>query len=194
VNGFVHGMDSFEWKFLKVIVLLNARDLVEDLTMSCCDRVKTANFPCKARTIITNHQPQHLMNNSTLLRLPTNLHENSSSYPGIKSFPLCKSRRTRMCKETTTTYTLCPCRVPSVDCCPRCPTTGYNQCVDFSTEEEEQKGVCVGLGTCPAEVEVKSTEEGKGEGKEGKEGKEEGPGLGAIDWGEVFGLVGSCGD
>lgn len=92
-----------------------------------------------------------------------------------------------MCKETITTYTLCPCRVPSVDRCPRCPATGYKQCVDFISDEEEQKGICVRLGTCPAEGEAKSSEEGR-------EVREESVGLGAIDWGEVFGLVGSSED
>jgi len=94
-----------------------------------------------------------------------------------------------MCKETTTTYMLCPCRVPSVDRCPRCPSAGYKHCVDFCIDEEEQRGVCVGLGACPAEtVEVESSGEGRG-----KVEVEE-IGLGAIDWGEVFGLVGSSGD
>jgi hypothetical protein len=91
-----------------------------------------------------------------------------------------------MCKETTTTYTLCPCRIPSVDRCPRCPSTGYKQCVDFSTEEEEQEGVCVGLGTCPAEVESRGKEEVEEDGKEMV--------AEAADWGEIFGLVGCCGD
>lgn len=48
----------------------------------------------------------------------------------------------------------------------------------------------MGLGTCPATVggvAVKEESEGKG-------GRDEGVGLGAIDWGEIFGLVGSCGD
>jgi hypothetical protein len=93
----------------------------------------------------------------------------------------------KMCKEITTTYTSCPCRIPSVDCCPRCPKSGYKHCVDFLAEEEETKGVCVGLGTCPAEVEVKF--ESKDDEKE-----REWVGLGAIDWGEVFGLVGSSCD
>jgi hypothetical protein len=91
-----------------------------------------------------------------------------------------------MCKETTTTYALCPCRIPSIDRCPRCPSTGYKQCVDFSTEEEEQEGVCVGLGTCPAGVESRGKEEVEEDGKEVV--------AGAVDWGEVFGLVGGCGD
>jgi hypothetical protein len=94
---------------------------------------------------------------------------------------------TKMCKEITTTYTCCPCRIPSVDCCPRCPKSGYGHCVDFLAEEEETRGVCVGLGTCPAEVEVKC------ESKE-KEKEREVVGLGIIDWGEVFGLVGSSCD
>ena len=95
-----------------------------------------------------------------------------------------------MCKETTTTYTLCACRVPSIDRCPRCSASGYKGCIDFTSEKEEQRGVCVGLGTCPATVggvAVKEESEGKG-------GRDEGVGLGAIDWGEIFGLVGSCGD
>jgi hypothetical protein len=75
-----------------------------------------------------------------------------------------------MCKETTTTYKLCPCRIPSIDRCPRCPSTGYKICADYSTAEEQQKGICVGLGTCPAEAEVKIQVKGKEEGERGKEG------------------------
>jgi hypothetical protein len=92
-----------------------------------------------------------------------------------------------MCKETTTTYTQCPCRVPSVDRCPRCPRAGYKKCIDFLAEEEEKKGVYVGLGTCPAKYEVRVS--GLKE-----EGKEDDVSLGALDWGEVFGLVGSSCD
>lgn len=58
--------------------------------------------------------------------------------------------------------------------------------------EEEQKGTCVGLGTCPAEAEAKIRVKGEEEGEVGKEGV--GLGFGALGGGEVFGLVGSCGD
>jgi hypothetical protein len=44
----------------------------------------------------------------------------------------------------------------------------------------------VGLGTCPAGVESRGKEEVEEDGKEVV--------AGAVDWGEVFGLVGGCGD
>ena len=44
----------------------------------------------------------------------------------------------------------------------------------------------MGLGTCPAEVESRGKEEAEEDGKEMV--------AGAVDWGEVFGLVGGCGD
>ena len=89
-----------------------------------------------------------------------------------------------MCKETTTTYTHCTCRVPSVEHCPRYQIkAGYKNCVDFCAEEEEQKGICVGVGTCIAEAEVGS----RGSSSEGKQDDDD-MGLGAVIWGEVFGL------
>ena len=48
----------------------------------------------------------------------------------------------------------------------------------------------MGLGTCPAAVDVVVP---VNEGKEAEEMNEE-VALGAIDWGEIFGLAGSCGD
>jgi hypothetical protein len=44
----------------------------------------------------------------------------------------------------------------------------------------------VGLGTCPAAVESRGKEEVEEDGKEMV--------AEAADWGEVFGLVGCCGD
>jgi hypothetical protein len=72
---------------------------------------------------------------------------------------------------------LCPCRVPSVDRCPRCPSTGYQHCVDLSTAEEKQKGFCVGLGACLAGFEGKGKEEGAQVTEDGRE-----VGVRAIDW------------
>jgi hypothetical protein len=121
-----------------------------------------------------------------------------------------------MCKKTTTTFTLCTCRIPSIESCPRCPETGYKHCIDYVSEEEKEKGVCVGLGTCPEKVvnvvvvEAKESEkvEAKDEGVEKRDGavekrdevveekrdeaaekRDEGVGLGNSDWGEIFGLV-----
>jgi hypothetical protein len=91
-----------------------------------------------------------------------------------------------MCKETTTTYTECTCRVPSVEHCPCCPKAGYKKCIDFLTEEKEQKGICVGIGNFPAAAEAKSLESSQNE----KHDVASGP----IGWGDVFGLVGSTGD
>jgi hypothetical protein len=114
-----------------------------------------------------------------------------------------------MCKKTTTTFTLCTCRIPSIESCPRCPEAGYKHCIDYVSEEEKEKGVCVGLGTCPEKVvnvvvvEAKESEkaEAKDEGVGKRDGavekrdevveekRDEGVGLGNSDWGEIFGLV-----
>jgi hypothetical protein len=113
-----------------------------------------------------------------------------------------------MCKKTTTTFTLCTCRIPSIESCPRCPETGYKHCIDYVSEEEKEKGVCVGLGTCPEKVVNVVVVEAKDEGVEKRDGavekrdevveekrdeaaekRDEGVGLGNSDWGEIFGLV-----
>ena len=161
---------------------------------TCFDSIKSSKY--------STHEPltPHL-NHQTFVPLMNNLfhpphradynHEQLTSYPPktpnhiLHSTHSYEHKTNTMCTETTTRFTACACRVPSLEPCPRCPSSGYQACIDFQREEEEQKGICVGLGTCPAQCKVTFLESSQVSREEM---------VGGIDWGDVFGLVRSGGE
>lgn len=54
-----------------------------------------------------------------------------------------------MCIQTDSVYDDCACKIPEMECCPRCPEEGCENCKDFKKMLVMADGVCVGLGPCP---------------------------------------------
>jgi hypothetical protein len=74
----------------------------------------------------------------------------------------------KMCLQTDTIYDGCTCRIPEIECCPRCPGEGCEKCQDFKKVLVVEDGVCVGLGHCPFVrcADCNSEEESEAEGEE----------------------------
>lgn len=64
----------------------------------------------------------------------------------ITAQPTPKSKEAQMCILTETKYEQCSCICPSVQYCPRCPSSGYKDCVDYKVKSELKEGACVGVG------------------------------------------------